>query len=449
MIKKVRLLTLIVLFILPIKLMAQDEGLELADISNEFENYYYESITQTGIENFDKAILELEKCLQLEPNNEVIYFLLGKNYLYQKKYDLSYENFQKAANLNPTNRWNWVGMYDACYESKDFIKAIPVVQKLVDFKIEYKEDLTSLYMNTQQFDKALDLINELNQVIGESEKRNHYKLQILQDVKYLGPEKQNLLKLIKSNPKEEEHYISLIYLYSKSNQEEKANEIAKQLEKEVPTSDWAQVSLFKFHLNNNDSQKAILSMNKVLDSEKIDKKIKHRIFNEFLIFAQAKPELEADLEKAIHYFENDNEVKVAKEIGKFFQAKKNSAKAIKFYQIHLKAEKDDIETILLLLQAYTDNGQFQELANTTQFQIQVFPTQPELYYFNGLANNQLQNFKIAKDVLESGADFVIENVTLEINFLIQLGEASNGLGDSKKKEYYFNKANDLINKIKK
>mgnify|MGYP006048881599 FL=1 len=449
MTKTARILILLLVFIFPIRLLAQDEGLDLADISDEFENYYYESIKQSGIENYDKAILELEKCIQLQPNNETIYFLIGKNYLYQKKYDLSYQNFEKATEINPKNRWYWVGMYDACYESRDFNKAIPVVQKLVEFKIEYKEDLTSLYMNTQQFDKALELINELNNTIGETEKRNNYKLQILQDIKYLGPEKENLLKRIKSNPKDEENYISLIYLYSKSNQEQKANEIAKQLEKEIPTSDWAQVSLFKFHLNNNDSQKAIISMNKVLKSDKIDKKIKHRIFNEFLIFAQAKPDLEADLEKAIQYFENDKEVKVAKEIGKFFQAKKNTAKAIKFYQIHLASVKDDMETLLLLLQAYTDNGQFSELATITLDQIQLFPTQPELYYYNGLANNQIQNYKKAKDVLESGVDFVIDNVTLEINFMIQLGEAYNGLGDSKKKEFYFNKANDLIKKTKK
>jgi tetratricopeptide (TPR) repeat protein len=447
MIQKVSFLALLFLFVLPLKVLAQDEGLELADVSDEFQNYYYESIKQTGIENFDKAILELEKCAQLQPNNEVVYFLLGKNYLYQKNYEEAYLNFQKAAEINPSNRWNWVGMYDVCYESKDFIKAIPIVQKLVEFKSEYKEDLTSLYMNTQQFDKALELINTLNQEVGESEKRNNYKLQILQDVKYLGPEKDNLLKLIKSNPKEEENYISLIYLFSKSNQEEKANEIAKQLEKEIPTSDWAQVSLFKFHLNNNDTPKAILSMNKVLKSDKIDKKIKHRIFNEFLIFAQAKPELEPELEKAIQYFEN--EVKVAKEIGKFFQAKKNPAKAIKFYLLHLNAVKDDIETVLLLLQAYTDNGQFTELAAMSQEQIQMYPTQPELYYYNGLANNQLQLYKNAKDVLESGADFVIDNVTLEINFMIQLGEAFSGMGNSKQKEFYFKKANDLINKAKK
>jgi hypothetical protein len=35
---------------------------------------------------------------------------------------------------------------------------------------------------------------------------------------------------------------------------------------------------------------------------------------------------------------------------------------------------------------------------------------------------------------------------LEINFNIQLGEAYSGLGDSKKKDFYFSKANQLLKK---
>ena len=156
-------------------------------------------------------------------------------------------------------------MYDVCYDTRDFNQAIIIVQKLVEFKPDYREDLVSLYMNTQQFDKALDLINELNETVGKSEKRELYKADILRDAKYQGSEKANLIDKIKKNPKDEANYIALIYMYSQSNQEEKALEIAKQLEKEIPTSDWAQVSLFKFHINNNDGDKAVKSMNTVLE----------------------------------------------------------------------------------------------------------------------------------------------------------------------------------------
>ncbi|WP_396195364.1 tetratricopeptide repeat protein [Flavobacterium sp.] len=437
------------MFFIPTLLLAQTEPEEVAAVDDKFQNFFYESLKQKGIENYDKAIEALEQCKELEPNNAVVYFELGKNYLAQKKYKEAYANFEKVTQMDPKNRWAWVGMYDVCYDTQDYNQSIVIIQKLIEFNADYKEDLTSLYMNTKQFDKALELINELNEKVGKSDKRDLYKADILKDSKYQTAEKNHLLDQIKKFPKEEANYISLIYLYSQSNQEEKALEVAMKLEKEIPTSDWAQVSLFKFHLNNNDGDNAVKAMNMVLPSIKIDSKIKHRILNEFLIYAKNNPKYEPDLDKAIAYFDDDKEVKVAKEIGKFYYNKANWVKAVKYFEMYLKNAPEEMETLLLLLQAYTDNNQFDVLSKKADELTQLFPTQPQFYYYSGLAYNQLQNFKKATSILETGLDFVIEDVALEINFNIQLGEAYNGLGDMKKKEKYFTKANELINKQKK
>ncbi|TBX71266.1 tetratricopeptide repeat protein [Flavobacterium silvisoli] len=433
----------------PNAVLAQTEPHEVVVLDNGFEDNFYEALKQKGIENYDKAIESLRKCETANPDDPIVYFELGKNYLAQKKYKEAYDNFEKVTKMDPKNRWAWVGMYDVCYEQHDYNKAIPIVEKLVEFKEDYKEDLTSLYMNTQQFDKALDLINELNEKFGKTDKRELYKADILKDAKYQAAEKNNLLNQIKKNPKDESNYIALIYMYSQSNQEEKAMEIAKKLEQAIPTSDWAQVSLFKFHLNNNDGDNAVKAMNIVLPSKKIDQKIKHRILNEFLIFAKNNPKYEPDLDKAIAYFDNDKEIKVAKEIGKFYYAKTNFTKAAKYFEMHLKNNEDDVETQQLLLQSYVETQQFEAVEKRAEELIQFFPTQPQFYYYAGLANNQLKNFKKAANQLEAGLDFVIEDTALEINFNIQLGEAYNGLGDMKKKEKYFTKANELINKQKK
>lgn len=437
------------IFFIPNTLLAQTEPEDIATVSSEFQDNYYESLKQKGIENYDKAIISLEKCLALEPNNPVVFFELGKNYLAQKKYKDAYDNFEKVTKIDPKNRWAWVGMYDVCYDTQDYNQAIIIVQKLIEFKSEYKEDLVSLYMKTAQFDKALELINELNETVGKSDKRELYKADILKDAKYQNVEKVDLLNKIKNNPKEESNYIALIYMYSQSNQEEKALEIAQKLEKEIPTSDWAQVSLFKFHLNNNDGEKAVKSMNIVLPSDKIDSKIKHRILNEFLIFAKKNPQFEPDLDKAIGYFSDDKDVKVSKEIAKFYYLKKEWNKAEKYLKMHLKSAQDDIEAQLLLLQTLTELTQFENVSKTADELTQLFPNQPEFYYYAGLGNNQLGNFKKAKEFLETGVDLIIDDMSLEINFYVQMGEAFNGLGDMKKKETYFTKADALIKKQKR
>lgn len=449
--KKITIYCLLLFGILlvPNIVLAQNEPNDVVTIDDGFEDFFYEAIKQKSIENYDKAIEALEKGKAIEPENPIVYFELGKNYLAQKKYKEAYDNFEKAAKMDPKNRWAWVGMYDVCYDTRDYNQAIVIVEKLIEFKEDYKEDLTSLYMNTQQFDKALELINELNTKFGKSDKRELYKADILKDAKYQSAEKFNLLEQIKKFPKEESNYISLIYMYSQSNQEEKALEIAQKLEKEIPTSDWAQVSLFKFHLNNNDGDNAVKAMNIVFPSKKIDSKIKHRMLNEFLIFTKNNPKYETDLDKAISYFDNDKEVRVAKEIGKFYFSKANWEKAVKYLNMHLKNAEDDVETQLLLLQAYTENQQFADLAKKTDDLTELFPTQPQFYYYGGLANNQLKNFKKAATILETGLDFVIDDDALEINFNIQLGEAYSGLGDINNKNKYFSKADELIKKQKK
>lgn len=425
---------------------AQKEPDDIALANNEFQLAYYESLKQKGIENYDRAITSLEKCLELEPNNAAVYNELGRNYLKLKKYKQAYDSFEKASQMEPKNRWYWHGMYDVTYQTQDYNQSIVLVTKLIAFDDSYKEDLVSLYMYTQQFDRALTLINELNETVGKSEKRENYKKQILQDARFQGDEKAELLKSIASNPKDESNYIALIYLYSNSNQEENAMEVVKKLELAIPESDWAQVSLFKFHLNNTDGAKAVKSMNQILASSKIDNKIKHRVLNEFLIFAKKNTGFEADLFKAVSIFKSEKEIAVAKEIGKFFQNKKDWNQAKLYYEMDLATNPNDLETALLLFQTYVELQQFEILATKSAEMIDLFPSQPDLYYFVGLANNQLKKFGKAKDYLEMGIDYVIENKPLEINFNIQLGEAFNGLGDQKKKELYFKKADQLLKK---
>ena len=430
-------------------LWAQTEPEDIKVETDKFEDLFYESLLQKGIENYDKAITALDKANKFKPNDATVNYELGKNYLALKDYKNAYNYFENATKIDPKNKWFWVGMYDVTYETKNFTQGITVINKLIEFDPKYKEDLTSLYMGTNQFEKALVLIQELDETYGKTDRRELYKIQILSQGKFQNIEITNLEHLIIKNPQEEANYISLIFLYSKNNEEAKAFETVQKLEKAIPNSEWAQVTLFKNYLDSNDAPKAIKAMNIVLASAKIDSKIKHRIVNEFLIFTDKNPQYSADLEKAVGYFDKDTAVDVAKEIGKFFHAKKQWDKAIHYYEKSVSKESVDVvETNLLLLQAHTEQKQFDIVAKKALVLIETFPTQPQFYYYTGLAYNQLQQFKKAKDLLEMGMDYVVENKELEINFNIQLGEAYNGLGDFKKKDLFFSKANQLLKEKK-
>jgi tetratricopeptide (TPR) repeat protein len=443
--KTASILLFLVLLCNSISVLAQTEPESIVPETDKFQDYFYESLKQKGIENYDKAIIALEECLKIKPNDAAVYSEMGKNYFGLKNYEKSYLSYEKAVQIDPKNKWFWSGMYDVSYETKNYSQAIIVVNRLVEFDQKYQDDLVSLYMYTQQFDKALVLINDLNEKLGKSDRREMYKTQILAQGKFQNTEINNLLAQIKLNPKAESNYVALIKLYSENNENEKASEIAKKLATEIPDSDWAQIGLFKFYLNKNEGQNVINAMNLVLENKDIDDKIKHRMLGDFMIFVNKNPQYSPDLEKAIAYFDKDTDVNIGKAIGKFYFGKKQWEKAIFYFELALKNNSEtDVENNLLLLQSYIETKQFEIAAKKATILVEIYPTQPQFYYSSGLANNQLKRFSNAKIMLEIGMDYVVDDIQLEINFNLQLGESYNGLGDLKRKEQYFAKANQLL-----
>jgi tetratricopeptide (TPR) repeat protein len=422
---------------------AQENLEDSALNENKTEDYFYEAVAQRGIENYDKAIISIQKALELEPKNAAFQFELGKNYLSLKEYTAAEIAFKSAIEIDKKQRWYWNGLYDVYYQTKDFQKSIPVVEKLIEFDPNMREDLVSLFMNTNQKDKALQLIKEIEATSNLTKTMEFYKLKLESTAEFATPKKEQLEKGIKEHPKYEQNYVDLISLYLSFNQEEKAFEVAKVLEKEIPNSDWAHVSLVKFYLASNDGINASKSMFKVLMNSKIDLKIKHRVFNEFLIFAVKNPIFFTDVDAAIPYFDNDPEIAVAREVAKFFLKKNDLEKAAYYFEKAINKNKEDSESIAFYLEVLQQKLDYQRLVTTASDLLELYPTQASYYFYAGFGYNQLQNFKKAKEYLENGLDFVVENKSLEAKLYQQLIITCDNLKDATKKQLYSTKLKQL------
>lgn len=433
-------------------LLAQENPDAIALVDDQLENNFYEAMKQRGIENYDKAIVAIQKCIEKDPKNAAFQYELGKNYLSQKNYVEAESAFKKAVELDNKQRWYWNGLYDVYYQTRDFQKSIPIVEKLIEFDANLKEDLVSLYMNTNQHGKALELLTQMEASSKLTSRMEFYKLKIQEANGFAKPQKEQLEEAIKKHPKVEQNYIDLIVLYTSFNQEDKAFEVAKQLEKEIPNSDWAHVSLVKFHLNSNDGENASKSMFKVLDNDLVDLKIKHRVFNEFLIFAVKNPTYLKDIDKAIPYFDNDREINVAKELAKFFWKKDDLEKTVFYFDKGLKKNPEDVEAMELYLEVLIQKQDFQLVTRKAEDFLESFPTNVGFYLYAGMGYNQLKEYKKAKTVLENGLDFVVEfnpsesgmyNNRFNVNFYKQLIISCENLNDNAKVQLYTNKLKQL------
>lgn len=413
---------------------------------NETEEKFYAALKEKAIENHDKAIDYLLFILKKEPNNPVFYNQLGKSYVALKNVTLAEKSFQKAIELDPKQKWYWADLYDVYYKTKDYKKAIPIVQKLIEFDTDYQDDLVSLYMHAKEYDKASFLLDTMEKSSKLSVAMERYRLQILTEKSYANKVRTEYTAATTTNPTDEKGYTNLIQSYLKNNQFDKAYDEIAKLSKHVPNSDWVQVLNFREALKNNQYPQATKALTSVLNSSAIAELMKHRSFNEYLIYVNQNDKYSNDLETFVDYFNDQQLVNVNKEVGIFFFNKNKIALAQHYLKKGIAKDKKDVQAVCLYVETYLSLNDLVTTEKLAQDYLAIYPSEARLYYFLGIAQQGLNNPKKAIKTLNEALDYLVDDEKLEANIYIQLGECYHKLGDEKQKEAFFIKASTILNK---
>ena len=92
---------------------------DLGNVSDDFQVHFFEALKQKGIENYDRAVDALQKCLTINDKLPVIYFELGKNYNKLKNFGAAEDNLKKAISMQPDNVWFLDELYDVYFQQDD------------------------------------------------------------------------------------------------------------------------------------------------------------------------------------------------------------------------------------------------------------------------------------------------------------------------------------------
>lgn len=418
----------------------------LGNVTDDFQEYFFEALKQKGIENYEKAIEALEKCEKIEPENPVIHFEKGKNLKLLKNYEAAVQSLQKANRLKPNQEWVLVHLMEAHYLNLDYEPAILLAKKLTSFNSKYYNNLADLYMRSQKYDELLTLLDSLDAELGVDE----YRLGLRQQIYKLTNNKNAQIKVIKdaiaANPEKELNYLNLVYVYTEEGLEKQAFEAAEVMKKKFPNSKVVHLALYKFYLKANNMEGALESMKIVFNAEEIDANSKFKVLNDFLIFVNENPQYESELKEVTTLFsESENSPGVFQKLGEFYSQKGQKEQALTFFELGVNEDLDNFDLVRNTLLLQLDLSKFSEAAQLSEKAIEIFPAQPFIYLARGAALNELQEFKEAQQILTFGLDYVIDNPKMEFDFFEQLVKSYSGLGDTDKASEFQQKANEIKN----
>ena len=416
---------------------------DLGNVEDEFQEYFFEALKQKGIENYDRAVDALHKCLNLNSKLPVIYFELGKNYNKLKNFGAAEENLKKAIEMQPDNVWFLDELYDVYFQQDDIKNALKTIKQLVKYHPDYKEDLAALYVREEKYKQALDILDELDAEFGLSESRDAMRNDIYSITGNADDRIENLEQRIANNPNNEDNHLKLIYRYSQTGDQKNAYKAAKNLLKVKPDSKFVHLALYKFYLQDEKVEEAISSVKKVLTSPEINADAKTKVLKDFVAFVATNPKYESDLIDITSLIDDNKDAQTHSDLGQYYLKAGDKVKALTNFKEALKQSPNDFKLIKDVLLLELDIKDYNAVITDSERALELYPAQPILYLVNAVANNYLGAPKKAIDNLEMGLDYLIDNPSMEADFYSQLSLAYKALNNISKSETFAKKAKAL------
>jgi tetratricopeptide (TPR) repeat protein len=267
---------------------------------------------------------------------------------------------------------------------------------------------------------------------------------LLKEQKKFSEAEREFEKLIASNPSEPRYYDYLAEFYIDLKDYSKAMGMYNKILEVDPGNPSVNLALYDYYNGQNQSQEAFGYLIKAFQNPDLDVQIKIGITNTFLKRASGQPGSEfltqgrqlADL--LLQFHPTNSKANSLK--GDYLMIDNQFKQAVIFYHKSAQADKNDYPVWAQLLFVYNELRQYDSLQNISFKAMELFPNQPSPYFFNGLANTQLRNYKKAAQTFKDGLEFVIDDKKQMLNFYANMGDAYNYDKDFEKSDKAFEDA---------
>jgi tetratricopeptide (TPR) repeat protein len=394
---------------------------------------------------YNEAITSFEKCLQWKSDQDAVYYALSELYLLKNEPQRSAEYIQKAALLDPNNKWYIQELAFMYFEQGKYSEAIKQFGKLlklepqnVEWLYGYAESLSKVGKTTEAI-KALDRTEEQ---VGVQPELSIQKFQLYLESKQVERGIAEIQKALKLFPEDPALLGVLVDYYFQTKQESKALEVLETLVKMNPNNGRAHLALADVYRQQGRVKDSYRELKFAFLSDDVDIDTKMKIL---INFQEMNFKIEPEIFELVDIMvtKYPTEAKAHSIHGDYLNDAGKSSEALSAYKEALKYDKKEYPIWKQVLIMEYESSSFEELYQDSKVCLEYFPSIPTVYLLNGIGANQTRRFREALATLDTGKEWIVNDVKLEAEFYGQMGEAQFGLLNFKDGKVNFEKAMQL------
>jgi len=399
------------------------------DKEHAYGFFYHNGCSERMKGNLQQALTIFEECERVLPGRAATAYELGTIYRLLGNNAKALEYARRCAASNPKNEWYQLLLIDCCNAMGQHKQALKLREDLVrnfQGRLDFKEELAYEYAMQRQYDKALKIYEQIEQNYGVSEPTTQSKVKLLKSQGRIADAEKELLKLAATNKNELRYQYYLAEFYAERGDREKAKPVYDRILAIDPANAQVNLALFDYYNSQGKEMEAYACLKKFMENPQADPLVKTNLLATYYKSAEEgnKKMFERGFELSGLMLKAHPKTAEANGIyADFLRLNKQTKEAAAYYFLAALGEKRNYKVWLSLLYLENEIAANDSLERHSNFCMELFPSLPDAYLLNGLANSRLRNYSKAAQSLKDGLEFVNSRSGLRLDFLKALGDA--------------------------
>lgn len=411
----------------------------------QFKHLFHEANKFLAIADFEQAFNYFNEAIKINADCDACYYQLSGLYDFQGRTSLAIESSQKSIKLDPKNEWYLLQLAYLYQRNNMHSQAVATFKDLVSLSPERAEfyfPMAESQLMLGDSKAAIESFERAEKIMGSSEELSMQKHRLYLEVGENEKAVAELEKLIKAHPEDVAFLGILAEAYEEIGEKEKALATYERILEIDPQNGLVRLSLYDYFKYHGNSERAKKELRIAMASEDVPIDSKMQVMLGY--FAQSEGNMEKRAE-AYDFLEimatvDSNEAKTHTVYGDFLYRDGKKREALARYRKAVQLDPDHFSIWNQVMLIESELEMFDEMIVDSETAMELYPTQPAFYFFNGVSHLRKENYDKSIEVLNIGKEYVINNDPLLAEFYQNLGQAYHDLGQHTRSDESFDKS---------
>ena len=402
-----------------------------------YKNNFYEALRLRTVGDQDEAQKILEWCLTQKPEDDAVHYLLATDFYERRRITKAKEHIEKASKIDPENIWYVDLLAKIQVETDDFAGAEKSFKRLVAHD-RYNREWLYYYSETlifnQNYAEAIEIMSRLIDEVGPVPELVHQRNELYVELKRDEEMLIVLHGLIQEYPDVPDFTSMLLGYYHSKKQLDVAESELLKIIKNNKNHAAARITLADLYNALNRTDEALDQLKFAFETNTLDLDNSIQVLLAVLDRKEAMDEKALELAQILSEKHPNHFIPHAL-IGEIHKAKGNTKESLAAFKRSLELNNDNFELWQEVVSTQFALKNYKATLETAEEALELFPSQPELYYYAGMSALRSKQFDEALAFFETGKDFIMRDPSFKAQFELSTAEvylAQNNIPSARK-----------------